>query len=222
MAQPSLSRNASVANPTTFQHPAPTGNFALTQSGSLAITASNSISCNAGGLHADNSYYRRFDLDTHFAATGTVTIASVDVGVEQATGAGGNQPITVNLYAVPNATALTLANLGPAIGTAAVTVADQAGSLLNVPLTASLNGLTHDLVIEVATPDGQTAGHSFFIGSNATPSINPANAPSYIRASSSGIADITSLASVGFADMNIVLVVNATSLPVSLQNFSVD
>jgi hypothetical protein len=228
LAQTTLSRNTSVVAPTTVQHPQPNGSFALTQSGSLAITAANSVSCNAGAPnfnHTDNFYYRRFNLDGNFAATGNVTIASVDIGVEQATGAGGTQPITVNLYAIPNASTLTMANLGAPIATASVAVIDQIGSLLNVPIAGSLNGLTHDLVIEVATPDGQTAGNTFFIGSNATSSINPAGAPSFIRAPGLAGCEIdepTATSAIGFAGMNIVMVANATTLPVSLQNFSVD
>lgn len=226
LAQTTLSRNSSVIAPTTVQHPQPNGSFALTQSGSLAITTANSVSCNAGAganfNHAENSYYRRLNLDGNFAATGTVTIASVDIGVEQATGTGGTQPITVNLYAIPNASTLTIANLGAPIATSNVAVADQLGTLLNVPIAGSLNGLTHDLVVEVLTPDGQTTLNTFFIGSNATASINPAGAQSFLRAPTCSITEPTATSAIGFASMNIVMVVNATSLPVSLQNFSVD
>lgn len=228
LAQNTISRNTSVVVPTSVQHPQPNGSFALTQSGSLAITAGNSVSCNAGTPtfnHTDNFYYRRFNLDGNFAATGTVTIESVDIGVEQATGAGGTQPVTVNLYAIPNASTLTMTNLGAPIATANVALADQFGALLNVPIAGSLNGLTHDLVIEVFTPDGQTAGNSFFIGSNTTTSINPGGAPSYIRAPGTAGCELdepTATGTIGFPTMNIVMVANATSLPVSLQNFSVD
>lgn len=211
---------------TNHEHPAPFGNFALTQSGVLTVTAGNSVSCNAGAAnsfnHAENSYYRRFNLDGNFAATGTVTIASVDIGIEQATGTGGTQPITVNLYAIPNAATLTIANLGTAIATANVAVADQVGTLLNVPIAGALDALTSDLVVEVLTPDGQVTQNTFFIGSNATASINPAGAPSYIRAPTCSLTEPATTASINFPNMNIVMVVNATTLPVSLQNFSVD
>lgn len=228
LAQGTISRSSASATPTTFQHPQPNGSFALTQSGSLAITTANSVSCNVGDPtfnHTDNSFYRRLNLDGNFAATGTVTIASVDIGIEQATGAGGSQPITVNLYAIPNASALTIANLGAAIATANVSVADQVGSLLNVPIAAALNGLTSDLVVEVFTPSGEAAGSTFFIGSNDTASINPAGAQSFIRAAGPTACNIdepTATSAIGFPDMNIVMVANATSLPVSLQEFSVD
>jgi len=222
LAENALSRSAAANAPTNVSHPMPTGNFALTQSGSMTITIGNSVSCNDGGLHTDNYYYRRFDLDTNFAATGNVTIASVDVGVEQATGTGGTQPLTVNLYAIPNASTLTVANLGSPIGTANISLPDGGGVLQNVAVAGSLNGLTHDLVVEVYSPDGQTAGNSFFIGSNATASINPAGAPSYLRATDCGVAEPTAVGSLGFPNMNIVMVVNATTLPVGLKEFRIE
>jgi len=228
LAQGTISRGNASAAPSSFQHPQPNGSFALTQSGSLAITTGNSVSCNEGSPdfnHTDNSYYRRLNLDGNFAATGTVTIASVDIGIEQANGAGGTQPITVNLYAIPNASALTVANLGAAIATASVSVADQVGTLLNVPIAAALDGLTNDLVVEVFTPSGEVAGNTLFIGSNATASINPAGAASFIRAPGAAACNInepTATSAIGFPNMNIVIVANATSLPVSLQEFSVD
>ncbi len=221
-AQNAFNRSTSAITTATYPHPVPAGNFALTQSGSLDITALNSVSCNDGVGHTDNSYYRRFNLDGNFAATGTVTISSVDIGIEEASSSGGTQPITVNLYAIPNGAALTVANLGSPIATAPVTLSDQTGTLLNVPISGSLDGLANDLVLEVFTPDGQTAGNLMFIGSNTTASVNPAGAPSYIRAAGCGIADPTPTSDIGFPGMNIVMVVNATSLPVSLQEFNID
>ncbi len=220
-----LSINSS-AVPQTVDHAAPNGSSsAITQSGSLAVTAANSVSCNGGTpdfFHTDNSYMRRFDLDGFFSATGTVTIASVDIGIEQATSVGGTQPITVNLYSIPNASPLTFANLGAPIASASISVTDQATTLLNVPIAAALDGVANDLVMEVFSPNGQADSNTFFIGSNVTPSINPALASSFIAAVDCGINEPTATSSIGFANMNIVMVVNATSLPVTLQGFSVD
>lgn len=101
-------------------------------------------------------------------------------------------------------------------------VGDQAATVLNVPIAAALNGLTNDLVMEIFTPDGQTAGHEFFIGSNTTASINPAGAPSFLAATACGVTEPTATSAIGFAGMNIVMIVNATSLPVTLQEFQID
>ena len=38
------------------------GSTFLTQSTSQSIAALNSISCNTGGLHTDNSYFRAYDM----------------------------------------------------------------------------------------------------------------------------------------------------------------
>ncbi len=225
LAQNSLSRKTQSTPAARYEHTQPLGAYALTQSGSLDIVPGNSISCNGGAPafnHAQNSYYRRLDLDGQFSATGTVSIASVDIGIEQATGASGTQMITVNLYAIPNASALNLANLGAPIASENVNVVDQDGTLFNVPIAATLDGLANDLVVEVFTPDGGTTGNTFFIGSNETASINPAAAPSFIAAPDCGISQPTTTQAIGFPQMNIVMVVNATSLPVSLQGFSID
>lgn len=106
----------------------------LTQSLSQSIILFNSISCNAGGLHTNNSYMRVFDLPA-LGYTNDFYINSVDVGIEDALGAGGSQPATVNFYSL--AGPLTFANL-TLLATEAVTVADQSLSVLNIPLTNQL------------------------------------------------------------------------------------
>ncbi len=177
-----------------------TGNtpVTLTQSTSTAITQFNSVSCNAGGLHTDNSYWRAYDLST-MGLPGAVTINNVTFGIEQAT--GGPQPVTVNLYTQ---------NAGPAfpggtrtlVGTQNFSVPNQALSLFTgnfatpvvVPNTAVL-------IVELFTPSGQATGMSFFIGSNAAAQTGP----SYISAAACGIANPTDLAAIGFPNMHIIL-----------------
>lgn len=86
----------------------PDGLVTITHSASQSIVTNNSVSCNAGGLHTDNSYLRQFDLNA-FGITDTYNVTQVEIGVEQAVGAGGSQPITVNFYTKINpAGALTL------------------------------------------------------------------------------------------------------------------
>ena len=78
----------------------------ITHSTSQAIVSGNSVACNAGGLHTDNSYMRVFDLDS-FGLTNGLNVTEIEFGVEQALGATGSQPVTVNLYVLtdPNLTA---------------------------------------------------------------------------------------------------------------------
>lgn len=170
------------------------GSIMLTQSTSQAITSGNSVSCNAGGLHADNSYYRSFPLSAD------INVCQVQFGIETAAGAGGTQPVTVNLYSGVGAFPGTFPGSYTQIGTASVSVPDQAATIF----PASINGLAtagSNLVVEVFTPDGQTAGHSFFIGSNASGE----SASSYLSAADCGITTPSTTASIGFPNMNIVM-----------------
>ena len=82
----SFSRNASPVSGPSNQSPAIAtgGSITITHSASQAITALNSVSCNAGGLHSDNSYYRVFDLST-FGIAGQFDVTAVQYGIEQAT-----------------------------------------------------------------------------------------------------------------------------------------
>jgi hypothetical protein len=171
------------------------GTVTLTQNTSQSIIALNSVSCNAGGLHADNSYFRAFDMSAY---PNGFDVCEVQVGVETATGAGGQQPVTVNLYTVAAggfpAGALTT------IGSANVQIADTSASIVTVPVTGAVPGGV-DLVVEVFTPDGQTAGHSFFIGSNNLGE----SGPSYLTAADCGVTVPTPTSAIGFPNMQIVL-----------------
>ena len=180
------------------------GPIVLTQSvDPLTITAANSVSCNAGGLHTDNSYMRRFDLDGEFSIAAPFVVEGVDVGVETAAGAGGSQPISVVAYSIANADPMAFANLTE-VGRIDTTIADASQAIEAFTFTSSaINPATDDLVIEVFTPEGQTDGHSFFIGSNAAGETGP----SYLAAAACGVTEPTPTASIGFPGMNIVMTV---------------
>lgn len=214
---------ASVSHPAIT---APDAGFAFTQSASNTITSGNSVSCNSGApnfYHLENGYFRRFDLDGNFAATGLVNITSVDFGVQKALAPTGSQPVTVKLYAVSNSSPnIWNVNIGSPLATATISVPNQSLSVLHVPISAYINSRLSDLVVEIFTPDGIGPKNSFLIGSNAESSINPTGASSYLRAAGCGITDATTISSLSFPDVNIVMTVNAASLPVTLQKFSVD
>ena len=129
------------------------------------ITQFNSVSCNAGGLHTDNAYLRRFTLGD-FGIVTQFDLTSVDIGIEQAFGAGGSQPSSVNVYTIANGAALTYANMN-LVASTPITVSDASLTVVNFPVTGSVvNPATDDLVVELFTPDGQTTGNSLFVGSN--------------------------------------------------------
>jgi subtilisin family serine protease len=172
------------------------GATTLTHSASQTIIANNSVSCNAGGLHADNSYLRTFTL-SDFGIGGDFAVTHVEVGIETATGAGGTQPAEVNLYTLDGP--LTWANL-TSIGSASVNVSDQSSTILAVPVTG-LVPADGTLVVEFFTPDGQGAGHSLFVGSNNLGQT----APTYLAAVDCGVVEPTDTAGIGFPDMHLVM-----------------
>jgi hypothetical protein len=167
----------------------------LSQNTSTNIVA-GSVSCNAGGIHTDNSYYRVFDL-VPLGLSGPLTINQVRFGIESANAASGNQPVTVRLHTLSGA--FTLANLTQ-IASQTYSIPNQTLSLytatLSTPATVQPNAT---LVLEIFTPAG--TGNSFFIGSNALGQ----SGPSYIMATACGVAQPTNLATIGFPNMHIVL-----------------
>jgi hypothetical protein len=178
--------------------------IAITQSSDTStIISGNSVSCNNNRLHAANSYFRRFDLDGVHNLKNEFSIKSVDIGIELAQGNTGSQPLEVRLYALANGNALTLANLH-LIGSASFSQPDANLIVQNFPVSGTINPLTDDLVVELFTPDGIALNNSFFIGSNT----NGQSAPSYIVAPDCGVNEITSMANIGFPNVDIVMVVN--------------
>lgn len=190
------------------------------------VAAANSVSCNGGSpsfFHTDNSYYRAFTLSTFPVLTlPQFRIDSVTIGIEtaNAAGTGTTQPVTVRLYK-STTNPPTVASLGAAVATESLNVADQTNSLLVVPITAQPVYLVAGeiLVVEVFTPNGQTAGHSFFLGSNALGQ----SGPSFLLSVPCGVSEITNTASIGFANMHIVMSVSGnTQTPVELIGVSIE
>jgi len=171
----------------------------ITHSTNQAITSGNSVSCNNIGLHAANSYYRVFDLQGNFAINRDFNITHLEVGIELADGASGSQPVTVRFHTLNGV--MSTANL-TLLYTETFNVPDQSLSIYNFVLaTPVLVPVGETLVVEIFTPDGQSLGNSFFIGSNTTATASP----SYITAATCGISQPTNVASIGFPGMNIVM-----------------
>ncbi|MEM7261309.1 MAG: hypothetical protein AAF488_04910, partial [Planctomycetota bacterium] len=183
----------------SINSPCPVPDAVISQSTDPAtITPLNSVSCNAAGLHADNSYWRSYDL-----AAG-INITGVEFGIEDATAGPlfDTQPAVVRLYTDPTPG-------GPApvadlvlLREVTFEVADAAAELFCIgidPPESVAGGTT--LVVELFTPDGQADGHSFFMGSNAAGQ----SGISYLSAAACGLAEPGDTAGIGFADMHIIL-----------------
>jgi hypothetical protein len=55
------------------------------------------VSCNAGGLHADNSYYRGYDLCGSYGVVNNIDVRCVTTAVVSNPAAGTTQPVRVRL-----------------------------------------------------------------------------------------------------------------------------
>ncbi len=187
------------------------GDITITHSASQTITASNAVACIADGtnFHMDNSYWRSFSLSS-FGISDALDVCAVEIGIEvAAAGSGGVQPVTVRLYtasqAFPGGYPGSLTLIGEA---ANVSVADQNETVLAIPVTGTAPAGS-ELVVEIFTPNGQAAGHSFFIGSNASTETGP----SYILSAGCSINTPTSFAGISYPNVHIVM--NVLAIPPS-------
>src|SRR4051812_13690105 len=125
----------------------------VTQSATLTVLDQFSVACvdMQTNAHADNSYWRAFDL-RELGVLGPMDICAVSFGIESADAAGdAGQPLTVNLWdQVDHAFPATSSRV--LLATQTVTVSDQSLSILTVPITATAPAYGQ-LVIEVAVPD---------------------------------------------------------------------
>jgi hypothetical protein len=187
------------------------------------IEAVNSASCNSGSpkfYHANNSYWRSFDMAT-FAGSREYIVNSVSFGVEAAdAGPNPTQPVVVRLHCQTSGT--FPGGTRVQIATTTVNVANQKQTVLNVPLAATVPAGTSELIMEVFTPDGRAPiNHSFYIGSNTAPQTGP----SYMSAATCNNATPTNLAAIGFPDTHLVFNVHGacvapTPMPGILANLS--
>ncbi|MGE4631521.1 MAG: hypothetical protein AAEJ47_00645, partial [Planctomycetota bacterium] len=175
------------------------------------------VSCNAGGLHADNHYYRAYDLCNNYMVTDNIDVKCVTTVFNSNPAAGTTQPVRVRLNidinggAVGPLTGMTMvyeelfqvpvvANelynfvLGTGIVDPDGTLAGSASTVIGC-----LDGET--LVVEIFTPDGQAAGNSLFMGIPDPAQTNPATdqiGSSYILAPACGLTNPIDMVGLGF------------------------
>jgi len=199
-----IGNNAFTVNPRpasapSASYPAPEtteGMLILTHSVSQEIIAGNSVACNNGVAHTDNSYLRTFYLPD-FDITTDFSVVEVDMGIEMAAGGSGVQPVEVRLYTLDGD--LQWENM-TLIGQAAVEISDQELTHFTIPVTGvAPAGST--LVVEFFTPDGSADSNLLFVGSNNFGQT----APSYLAAADCGVTEPTDVADLGFPDMHIVM-----------------
>lgn len=184
------------------------GSATLAQTTDTTPVSQNSVACShsSDGTTTENQYWRRYYF-SDYAVTTAASVTSVDVSVQQTTGAPN---MTVTLYTIPHSVTVDTIDVGQLtqIGQASVAApADAALTSVNVPVTGTVaNTVGSDLVVEVSTDDGSVDGTTFYIGS--TPSAE--THPSFISSTSCGISDPTVTADIGYPDMHIIQAVNIT------------
>jgi hypothetical protein len=138
-----------------------------------------------------NSYNRVFAPDDASVTT-TLHITQVSFGIESASaGTGTMQPASVKLGTYTGTlagTTLDLSKVQP-ITSANIQISDGEGTTMTVPITADL-APTANLIVELAIPNGQAAGNSFFIGTNTAGERKPG----YTRAVACGLSNPTTMA----------------------------
>src|SRR5450432_950712 len=108
----------------------------ITESSSQAITPGNSVSpliIAPPGRQDDASYWRAFNIANY--VSGTLTIASVDIGVEAVT--TGAKAVTVNLWSSSAAFPLGYPNSLSLVGTSTQSLGIQAGTVVNIPVVGT-------------------------------------------------------------------------------------
>ncbi|GAB2465244.1 hypothetical protein GCM10027063_03210 [Promicromonospora xylanilytica] len=164
----------------------------ITHSASQDITELNSASCGGLAGTTENHFFRTFTL-SDFGIDGDFEVSEVSFGVEKATA----QTLTVNLYTLDGE--LTFANL-TSIGTAEASIPASTLTMISVPVTGEVPaGAT--LVVEVVSPNQQSNGGVFYIGSNAAGQ----SAPSYLSATDCSLPEPATTDSIGWPDMHIVM-----------------
>lgn len=179
----------------------------ITQSSSQEITPGNAISCNTGDpnyYHLDVSYWRAFNMAA-FANSQQYNVTSVSFGIEAAhSGNGMSQPATIRLYA--NVAAPFPGGLRTQVASKSIGIPDQVGTIMSVPVFATVPAGTLELVMELFTPSGVLAGNSFFVGTNTAAQTGP----SYVSAAACGTQNPTDVAALGFPDSHIVFSVHGS------------
>lgn len=172
---------------------------------------------------SENSFYRRFYLSEHGAAA-SASVSAVTIAIRDGNSGGTDAlPITVNLYTIPASTpqdTIPLAALTP-IGTATADLAIPAGNAptsFTIPVAGTIaDTAASNLVVEWTNGAGADTIPSFYPANNSAAETHP----SFIRSPGCGATAPVTFASINFLS-SLIMVVEGSGLPVSLQQFTVD
>ncbi|MDC8000338.1 T9SS type A sorting domain-containing protein [Aequorivita todarodis] len=168
----------------------------ITHSVTQNIVAGNSVTCNAGGIPDENSFFRDFDLAADFGITDAFNVSSAEFAVEAVSGPTN---LTINIYSTTTAFPGGYPGSATLQGTAnyVSNVAD-AGNVVSVPITATIPAGSI-MIYELKINAGATA--SWFPGSNA----DGQTGVSWIMSAACSISTPTDLAAIGFPNQHMVM-----------------
>ncbi|MCB0453656.1 MAG: hypothetical protein KDC94_12390, partial [Aequorivita sp.] len=168
----------------------------ITHSVTQNIVAGNSVTCNAGGIPDENSFFRDFDLAGDFGITDDFDVSSAEFAVEAVSGATN---LTINIYSTTTVFPGGYPGSATLRGTAnyVSNVAD-AGTVVSVPITATIPA-GEIMIYELKINAGATA--SWFPGSNT----GGQTGVSWIMSAACGISNPTDLAAIGFPNQHMVM-----------------
>ena len=132
----------------------------------VTILTPNSVSCNAGGVHTGNSYYRQFSV----SAAGDLNLTSIEMGVEIAfenldgtgTDIDGLVPLQVCLYYNTPVSGITHSGVNGPSGFDETFCFEVDGlngqdlTIVTIPIDAVVPAGTNTLVVEIFTPGSDT------------------------------------------------------------------
>jgi hypothetical protein len=171
----------------------------ITQSNDTAtVVTGTSVHCPTAGVQTH--WWRLFDLDDDHNLTGMFCAEDIDYGIESLAAA---QVLTIRVHCLTEGMPFVNANL-VLQSTTAVPHAPTSLTLHNAVLTTTgcCDSATEDMALQLST-----AAPGFFVGCNNLGQ----SAPSFISASGAGncgVPEPADLASIGFPNSHLLLVVN--------------
>jgi len=170
------------------------------------------ISCSIGGEMRTlaNSWWRRFYFNEHPQVGASVVITGVTVA--SASNGPAGMPITINLYALPHATAMdtiprsALVSIGSASG-----VIDSGLIAVTIPVSGRIaDTAAYDLVVEYHTPGNEYGGGIFYPGGNNSASETHS---SFYSAPECDVDEPVTLVNMGYPEFHLSMSVDVTDVP---------
>lgn len=168
----------------------------ITNNPVLVINAANSVTCNTGGfLTVDNSFYHVYDLANYANIVDTAFFVKMKVGCEQTT--GGAYDIVGAVYTLVGAPLLT--NMTFIADDTAAIIPTSSMYIMDILFDQGYALPGDSIAAELKLP--ANGAITFYPGSNTSPE----SSPTYIVATGCSINNLTTVASLGFPDMHLIM-----------------